>query len=273
MEPMRSIVASVCLYAILLAPASASAQFKARPFSDPATGEVYHVELSGAIWNPNPEISVSSEALGIVGSKIDLVADLGVVKKSLRELRIVLRPATKHKFRIHYLPMRYAADAIVTREFVFNGIRYRVGLPVSTEFQWNAWRFAYEYDFLYRDRWFVGFVAAVDYTDVQVDLDSAIGAEFARARAPVPAFGGIVRGYVAPNISITGELTGVKVPDSIKGDYRAHYIDFDLYGTVNFNDHVGAQVGYRSIDVDYQIKLDAGDFRQKGLYVSGVVRF
>jgi hypothetical protein len=270
---MRSIVASVVLCAILLAPASARAQYGARPFSDPATGEVYHVELAGAFWDPTPEMSVSSEALGIIGSNIDLVNDLGVVKKSFKELRIVLRPATKHKFRVNYLPVHYSAETTVTREFVFNGIRYRVGLPVSTEFQWNAWRFAYEYDFLYRDRWFVGFVAAADWTDVQVDLDSVIGAEFAHAKAPIPTFGGIVRGYVAPNISITGELTGVKVPDSVKGDYRAHYIDFDLYGTVNFNDHVGAQVGYRSIDVEYQFKLDTGNLKLGGLYFGGVVRY
>jgi hypothetical protein len=78
---------------------------------------------------------------------------------------------------------------------------------------------------------------------------------------------------VAPNISITGELTGVKVPESVDQDYRAHYIDFDLYGTVNFTDNVGAQFGYRSVDVAYKIKLDTGNLRLGGLYFGGVVRY
>jgi len=270
---MRFAVTGVFLCALLLAPAGASAQYRGVPFSDPATGEVYHVEVAGAIWNPTPEMTVSSEALGIIGSDIDVVGDLGIEKKSLRELRVVLRPARKHKFRIHYLPMHYTADATVTREFVFNGLRYRVGLPVSTSFEWDNWRLGYEYDFLYRDRWFVGLVVEAKYTDVKVDLDSAIGTEFTHARAPIPAVGGIVRGYVAPNISVTFEMTGIKLPESINEDYRAHYIDWDLYGTVNFSDNAGVQFGYRSLDVGYKFELDTGDFKLKGIYFGGVVRF
>ena len=41
--------------------------------------------------------------------RIDAVADLGIEKKQIPELRIVLRPGRKHKFRINYLPMSYSA--------------------------------------------------------------------------------------------------------------------------------------------------------------------
>ena len=83
--------------------------------------------------------------------------------------------------------------------------------------------------------------------------------------------GGIARVYVVPNISITGELVGIKIPESISESYRAHYFDFDLYGTVNFNNYVGAQIGYRSLDVGYSFEKDQGDFKMKGLYFGGVV--
>ena len=56
--------------------------------------------------------------------------------------------------------------------------------------------------------------------------------EFAHARGPIPAIGGIARVYVVPNISITGEVSAFKIPDSIDSRYNAHYIDFDLYGTL-----------------------------------------
>ena len=56
-------------------------------------------------------------------------------------------------------------------------------------------------------------------------------------------------------------------------DYRAHYVDFDLYGTVNFNDYVGAQVGFRRLDLGYVIDRDLGDFKMKGIYFGGVVRY
>ena len=55
----------------------------------------------------------------------------------------------KHKFRFNYLPIKYEAEAPVTREFVFNGQRYRVGLPVNTTADLTTLRFGYEYDFFY----------------------------------------------------------------------------------------------------------------------------
>ena len=259
-------------YAILLMPARADAQFAATPFSDPATGERYHIEAALAFWNPPPDFSIASESLGVLGSTIDAVADLGIEQHSIKELRLVLRPGRKHKFRINYLPMSYSAQSTVKREFVFNGLRYGLNLPVTTDLSWKTWAIGYEYDFLYRDRWFVGFVLQAKATDIQANLQAPIGTEFARAQAPIPTLGGIARVYVAPNISITGELVGFKIP-AIDERYQAHYFDFDLYGTVNFNDYVGAQLGYRSLDLGYVFENDHGTFKAKGIYFGGVVRY
>jgi hypothetical protein len=261
------------MYAVLL-PTRAHAQFAATPFSDPATGERYHIEASFAFWNPDPHFLIASESLpGILGTTIDAVSDLGITKHRINEFRLVLRPARKHKFRLDYLPMSYTASSTVKRVFVFNGIRYDLNLPVQTELSWKTWHLGYEYDFLYRDRWFVGFVLQIKATDIQASLRAPIGTEFARAQAPIPTLGGIARVYVVPNISITGELVGLKIPEGIDERYQAHYFDFDLYGTVNFNDYVGAQVGYRSLDLGYLIEGDLGDFKAKGLYFGAVVRY
>ncbi|MEO5740415.1 MAG: hypothetical protein ABIS29_07455, partial [Vicinamibacterales bacterium] len=208
-------------YAVLLTPARAHAQFAATPFSDPATGERYHIEAAFAWWNPSPDFRVASESLGVLGSTIDAVADLGIAQKRIGELRLVLRPGRKHKFRVNYLPMSYTAAATVKRQFVFNGIRYNVNLPVQTELSWKTWALGYEYDFLYRDRWFVGFVLQVKATDIQASLQAPfLGTEFSRAQAPIPTLGGIARVYVVPNISITGELVGLKIPESIDERYQ-----------------------------------------------------
>lgn len=273
-------IACVCALLGALGWASdARAQFKGN-FSapNPATGEKYHVELGGALWGPSPELLITSEALGIGGTQIDGVSDLGFEQRRFYELRLVLRPARKHKFRFHYLPIKYEAQKELTREIVFNGIRYPVRGVVTSSLDWRSLRVAYEYDFVYRDRGFVGIVLDAKYTDVQVSLEASVAgftlaSEFARARAPIPALGGIGRVYVAPNISITFELTGTVLPKDIIKDYQAHYIDFDLYGTVNFTDHFGAQVGYRSLDVQYLAKKDEGLFKLAAPYLSAVVRF
>jgi hypothetical protein len=274
MTSIRSFVAGAFfLYGFLLLPSVAHAQYGATPFHDPATGETYHIEASANFWNPPPDITVASTQFGIAGTEISAAQDLGIAQKRLTELRLVLRPARKHKFQVNYLPMNYTAQSTVHRTFTFNGISYGINLPVSTDLTWNTWMLAYEYDFLYKDRWFVGLVMQGKFTDVEVKLDSPIGSDFVVAKAPIPNIGGIARVYVVPNISITGEMVGVKIPDSISADYKAHYFDFDLYGTVNFNKYVGAQVGYRSLDVGYTIKKDQGAFLMKGLYFGGVVRY
>ena len=272
---MRITAAAAGVFSLLIAafPSSASAQYGTRPPSDRATGENYHVEIGGMFWRPSPEIAITSESLGIVGSTIDFVTDLGIEKHSFRQMKVVLRPSTRTKFRFEYTPIKYESRATLRRPVIFNGISYPVALPVDTELEWKAYRFGFEYDFLYRDRGFIGLLLEAKYTHVEATLANVIDTQFVRARAPIPAVGFIGRGYVASNVSITGEFSFFKLPESIDEDYRAKYYDFDLYGTVNFTDNVGAQAGYRSFDVFYHVDSDEGELRLKGLYFGGVVRF
>lgn len=266
---------SILCLVFVLAALPAHAQYAVRGSSDRATGENYRVEIGGYFWNPTPDISIASESLpGIIGDRIDFIDDLGLEKKRLNQLRVVLRPAKKHKFRFEYTPIKYEQPAgVLRRSVVFNGILYNFALPVSTTLDWKAYRFTYEYDIIYRDRGFFGILLEAKYTDIRAELQNFFNDEFVHARAPIPAVGVIGRVYVAPNISITGEFSGFKLPDSIDEDYQAKYFDFDLYGTVNFTDHVGAQIGYRSFDVFYRVDQDEGELKLKGPYFGGVVRF
>ena len=270
----RATAISVLCLALGLVAAPAAAQYAVKGTADRATGESYHVEIGGYFWNPTPDIAITSESLGIIGSRIDFVTDLGIEKTRFKQIKVVLRPARKHKFRFEYTPIRYqSVDGILRADIVFNGILYPVALPVTSDLQWKAYRFGYEWDVIYRERGFFGIVLEAKYTDVQATLQNVLDTEFVHARAPIPAIGGIARVYVAPNISITGEFTAFKLPDSIDPDYSAKYYDFDLYGTVNFTDHAGAQVGYRSFNVFYRVDDDEGEMLLKGLYFGGVVRF
>jgi hypothetical protein len=272
--------AILCLIACMLPATPAQAQSgSSRRNSDIATGETYHVEASGTLWNPTPDIVISSESLGILGSQVDFVNTLGIEKSTFKQLKLVLRPARKHKFRFEYTPIDYTAQTTLQTSFVFNGQRYSIGLPVTTELKWNAYNFAYEWDFVYRNRGFAGVVAEAKYTDVTATLSASVagsnGVEFTHARAPIPAIGGIGRVYVVPNISITGQFTMFRLPEKAvdSTDYGGKYYDFDLYGTINFNDYVGAQVGYRAMDVFYKVQRDNGTMNLKGLYFGVVGRF
>ncbi len=270
---MRTRVATISVLCLLFGLPAAPARAQSGT-SDRATGETYHVEVGGYFWSPTPDIAITSESLpGIPGSRIDFVSDLGIEQTRFRQLKLVLRPATKHKFRFEYTPISYEAVGSLTADIVFNGIRFPVTFPVETNLEWKAYRFGYEWDFVYRDRGFVGVVLEAKYTDVEAELRNVLATEFARARAPIPAIGVIGRVYVVPNISITGEFGGIKLPERIHEDYRAKYYDFDLYGTVNFTNNFGAQVGYRSLVVFYKVKGDEGELNLNGFYFGGVARF
>jgi len=258
---------------LLCCAAPASAQYKPRTLNDPATGESYHIEAGAGYWFPTADIIVSSEQLGIPGSQINAKRDLGLTDQRFPILDLQLRPARSHKFRFQYIPVSFTQTATLTQDIVFNGIRYRLGLPVNSTLDWKTYEFGYEYDFVVKNWGFVGFNLQAKYTDVEVKLASLIATEFAHARGPIPAIGGIARVYVVPNISITGEVSGFKIPDSIDSRYNAHYVDVDIYGTLHFTNNVGVKGGYRSRDVGYLIKSDSGAFTLKGIYFGAVLRY
>lgn len=269
--PRACAAAAGALALVAVSAVPAMAQYGRPMASDPAVGEKYHVEAVINFWNPSLDATISSESLGIPGTEIDVKSDLGYEDETIREFRFVLRPGRKHKFRIAYTPIEFDSDTVLQRSIVFNGIEFNVGLPVQTDFKWNTWRFGYEYDFVYTDRGFVGFIVEARYTDAQLELRSPIDEEFARARGPVPALGGIGRVYVHKNVSITGELTGMKLPDI--EDYAGSLWDLDIYGTFNITNNFGVQLGYRTLDASYHAELDDGSLELKGLYFTGVARF
>ena len=145
-------------------------------------------------------------------------------------------------------------------------------LPVNSSLEWHAYRFGYEFDFLTRNNWFAGFILEAKYLDVQASLVSPLASEFAHAQAPIPALGGIGRYYIVPSVSITGEVTALKIP-SVQNKYGGHFADVDIYGTVNWTPNVGTQIGYRAMDVGYLVKRDTGAMTLKGMYVAVVARY
>jgi hypothetical protein len=262
---------------LVLIAAPAHAQYTPRTLEEPPSGEKFHIEGSASWWFPSATITVASEGFGITGSAIDFKNDLGIEDKRMTALNLTLRPARSHKFRFQSIPIQYEAASVLRREIIFNGQKYQVNLPVKSTLDWRAYRFGYEFDFITKNHGFAGFIIEGKYTDVQVQIDAVTSSvtinEFARARLPLPALGGIGRYYVVPNISITGEVTAFKLPDSIDSRYGGHYVDVDVYGTVNFTNNVGAQVGYRTLDLGYLVKQDTGSFKLKGLYFGLVARY
>jgi hypothetical protein len=272
------IAALACLLAAATA-VPARAQYRPRPVSDPPPGESYRIEGAADLWFPSADIQLSSESLGIPGSTIDFKNDLGLTDQKFPALQLTLRPARRSKFRLQFIPISYTQSAALPRTIIFNGQRYSAGLPTTSTLDWKAYRFGYEFDVISRDRGFAGFIVEAKYTDVTATLVVPPSGsrpsidEFDRARAPIPAIGGTGRFYVVPAFSITADITGFRLPDNLVKNASGHYVDVDIYGTVNFSNHFGAKAGYRSLDLGYAFDTDAGAFTLKGLYLGVVARY
>jgi len=261
---------------VVAVPSLARAQYHAPSMSNRAIGEKYHIELTGTLWNPQLTGVVASEQFGQIGDNLDFITDLGFQQTRFRDLRVVLRPSKKQKFRVQYTPIDYVGASTLSRTVVFNGIKYPVNLPVTSEFGWKVLRFGYEYDAFYKDRGFVGLVLEGRYTEMIASLASTSpllqASEFSSAKAPLPAAGVVARGYVAKNVAIDFEMTGFQLPN-IDPKYQANYYDWDVHGTFNFTNNAGVQVGWRRMTTFLQVKHDTADFKFQGMYFGGVVRY
>jgi hypothetical protein len=266
----RSLLFVLCV--CLFAARGAEAQFNV---PDPAPGEDFNVELGAMFFKPTPEILIQTGALTqIAGGEVDFVQEFAIEDRYFTEFRVVAKPGRKHKIRFSYLAVRYDESATLERTIVFGGRTFTLGVPATADLQWDMWRFGYEWDFVARDRGFVGVIAELKHNTVSADLAAAaVGSEFYEATASVPAVGIIGRGYPHRNLSLTAEFTGFKLPDTISEEFEAKLFDFDLYGTVSLGRHVGVQGGYRSVVAEYFDDEDTGDLKLKGWYFGGLVRF
>jgi hypothetical protein len=275
---MRIRLLATLLFSVAIA-ARAEAQF--RP-PDPAPAENYHVELGFMFWQPTPGIEIQTGELASAGVPgVDFVREFELADELFFEFRSVIKAGRKHKIRVSHVTFDYNEQALLERTISFGGVTFPITIPVAAELKWDLWRFGYEWDFVAADRGFIGLVTELKQNRVTADL-SAIGfpSQGTDVTAPIINLGVTGRVYPHRAISVTVEYTGFKVfgivrtlTDRISEDLEAKMSDFDIYGTINFGRHVGAQVGYRSLTSDYSVEDDEGDLKMKGLYFGGLVRF
>ena len=266
-------VIGISTAAVLIAPATASAQFASQERLTPAAiGEKYHVELSGTFWNPALVGVISAKQFDIVGSDVDFVDDLGFERTRFKDFRIVLRPSKKSRFRLQYTPVVYTSETQLKRTIVWNGQTYSANLPINSTFGWKVWRLGYEYDFLYMERGFVGALIEARATSFSAELNSPLNNEYTTAKGPLPAIGLVGRAYVLPELAINFEVSGFKIPD-IDPKYQANYYDWDINGTFNFTNNVGVQVGWRRMTTFLSIEGDTGDLKFQGMWFGAAVRY
>ena len=234
--------------------------------------ENYHIELGAMYWKPSPQVVISS---GTGGTPIDFVSQFSIEDKRFREFRVVLKAAPRHKLRYSTVPIKYSGSATLDQSITFQGQTFNAGVPATAELGWTLMRFGYEWDSIATSMGFAGIFVDVKYNkmNAQLSADPPVGTQTFERNVAVPTLGGIGRAYLSQFISVTGEFTALKLKKGGLGVKNLKLYDFDVYGTANFGRYIGAQLGYRSVTVDYVVDDDTGNLKMKGLYFGGVLRF
>jgi hypothetical protein len=260
--------------ALLLAATRADAQFQ----SDKGAGEQYHVEFSVRFWSPAPELALSTGSLASLGiGQVDFVQEFGIEKQRFTEYNVTSK-AGNHKVHFASIPIRYSKDAAINRTIQFGGLTVPVSAAASTTVDWRLRRYGYEWDFVAADRGYLGLLTEVKDNRFSASISAGpYGSESTDVHVWVPTVGLGARVYPHRLISVTGEF-GVEVTrfkgfDRLKTDWDGHFVDFDVFGTVNLGRNVALQTGYRSLRVDYTSDSDTANLRMKGMYWGGNLRF
>lgn len=266
------IVTGVLALAAVASPARAQTTAPAVSGDKSGIGERYWVEFSATWWHPELDGNVTSDRLGLIGSRVDLASDLALDSSRFVDFRFVVRPAKKHRIKIQYTPIQFTGSSTLTRDITFAGIVYPVSLPVQSVLNWKVFRIGYEWDFFYTSRGFVGAIIEGGTTELTARIDSIIGGAEVSGQAPLFAVGLAGRFYPIRHLAINAEGTGLKLTD-LKPDHVFKTMSFDVSATYNITNYVGVSGGWRRTHAALTLDGDSGELNFAGFWVGGVVRY
>lgn len=227
----------------------------------PAAAQPIGVLLEGSYWRTGPtgQVQVVGTTGGAIGGaastlSFDLEQDLHVGKKGVFPLGArVLRKSWR--LEAEYLDTSWSSDAVLTREFVFQGVTYHASDAVSAAAKLRDISGSFRYEVPFSPYASAGVGVDADYLRTEATL--AVPARGASATAAD------TRSFVLP----TGTVA-VNFHDSTRHiwvDLKAGYISYhgsraekgraELGWAITEN--VGLRVGWRLLDVTYVKERDS----------------
>jgi len=271
-RPLLISILYVGLLSLVATAAPAAAQTPpSKPAASPALGERYWIECMATWWQPGLGGAVSSDRLGLIGSRIDFVTDLAFANTGHQDVRVVVHPAKKHKFRFQYSHLTFGGDSILSRDIAFKGQIYPVSLPVQSELTWNVLRVGYEWDFFYRPRGYVGMLVEIRQTNLSAALTSFLANGEVTGNEPIPSFG--LAGRIYPMRQLAINLEGSFMQADLSPSREGKTFDFEVSGTYNILRTVGVSAGWRRMNNNLTFDSNRGDLNFAGVWIGGVVRY
>jgi hypothetical protein len=234
-----------------------------------AFAEDFRFEITANYWPLNPTGTVLTPT-----DQVDLQSDLGIKgRKSEALLKVVFKPARKHRLNFEAVPYRFNGANAITRTFTFGGVTFPPHLDPSTslvvvpidllqvrsQIDIDYYFGSYQYDFVSNTRGHVGIIAGVAYfhakgvlqtPPIVTQLHSLVISPTATEErsVPLPLIGGEFRYFLPPTtklLNINGEVNGMSLGSEGK------YVQGNLNAGVAVLPILRLQAGINVVDADF----------------------
>ncbi len=236
---------------------------------DNQKSENYNVELEGRYWNARLDAQVKIVD-GHMGTEMNLVDDLGFDKtKGFGEARLQVKWFQRNKFNFSYIPLRWNADKVLTKDVIFVGQIFTAGTRVQSHLDMQFFKGGYEYDFLIGKYGFLGasFDILLSPTDIELKAPSQGIVEQHDLVLPAAMVGIVGRINILSWLGFTAKLSGLPV-----GEY-GHVLDAEATLDVNPIKYIGISGGYRIFEVKAKFDDNSVFYHLDGPFLALKIRF
>ena len=179
--------------------------------------DAYKWRVTGMWWYSHPGGSVRVAADKVA---FDLDKDFRFGDYSTFSGALDWHFKRKHHFTFNASPVYSSSSATLTRDITFQGVTYRLGTTVSSEFDSLAFAPGYQWDFIRRRQGYLALAAALNLLDSSAKLTgtgsindvSATRTAAGSVLAPLPILGGKGRWYPihdSSRFSVDGSFSGM----------------------------------------------------------------
>ncbi|MCK5707969.1 MAG: hypothetical protein KAI43_09975 [Candidatus Aureabacteria bacterium] len=171
---------------------------------------------------------------------------------------------------VSFYSLSYAGTNILTKNIIFNGVTYPVGIAANGKVESDIFDIKYRLYPLSSNEAQLGLVLGIKYAKTNSKLTSAaLGTQTANIDIAVPQIGGIIKANIN-NIRLMAEFSGLSLSYQ---DSSGTIWELDLRAEYDIMPNFGIIGGYRYFKLDVEQDDDTAEFSVKGLYAGGIVRF
>ncbi|NIQ37689.1 MAG: DUF4124 domain-containing protein [Proteobacteria bacterium] len=230
------------------------------------------LEFEGSFWitDLTAEAKVTNS---IIGTDIDLKADLGIEDENLLDLRVVWHTGPRTELRLAYTRAEYSGDENIARTLEFGGETFTAGARVITDVDIEYIRFGWTWQFVDIANGTVKFGPLLEakgfLLDMSLEAPSLIPPveESEKFAGALPTVGAVLDINPHKVVNVFAEISGIYA-----GKY-GHFFDGEAGVKIIPIKYLTVVGGWRLLDLKIEDDPDFAELRLSGPFVGATLRF